>query len=300
MGTPPSPLPVLLGAITLDQIIGEPPVSVHPVVAIGWVADQVERIIMRPDEPLPLPVLRGGLGWIAGLSVCTTAGYMVAKAPRAVQAIALWTLFSHKMLVDEVSAVEEALDDDVQAGRDRVAMLVSRDTSALTPAQVRGAAIESLAENLSDSVTAPLFWWAIGGMPAASAYRWINTADARFGYRDSRWEYLGKVAARMDDLANVIPARLTGLILAQGWRLIAKARPDISATPSPNAGWPMAVMAHYLDARLEKVGVYTLNASGHEPAQGDIRKAVKRVQLGGAMIGVVTGALAYWRSRACR
>lgn len=297
MGTPSSPLPVLIGALALDATLGEPPLWAHPVVAIGWVGDQVETIILRPDEALPFPLMRGALGWASGLVVCTTAGILIARLPRPIQALALWTLFSHKMLVDEVQAVEDELDTSLEAGRTRVSWLVSRDTSTLDASQVRGAAIESLAENLSDSVTAPLFFWALGSMPAVAAYRWMNTADARFGYRTPRWEKLGKVAARMDDVANLIPARITGLCLAQSKQVLANALPEVHTTPSPNAGWPMAVMAHYLGTRLEKVGVYALNPKGRLPKPGDIPKAIAQVNRAHIAIGVLTGALALakWR-----
>lgn len=290
----PSPLPVLIGALVLDRAIGEPPLWAHPVMAIGWIADQVEMHIMRPGDPVRAPIVRGGLGWVVGLGACTGVGWVIRACPWPVQAVALWTLFSHRMLVDEVAKVETELADSLDAGRAQVAMLVSRPTAELDASQVRAAAIESLAENLSDSVTAPLLWWAVGGMPGVAAYRWMNTADARFGYRDERWEYLGKVAAHMDDLANLIPARITGLALARTPELIRKAMPEVRKTASPNAGWPMGAMAQYLGTKLQKVGVYTLNPEGRAPQAGDIPKAIRRVNsthliIAGLAAGVAAG-----------
>lgn len=296
----PAPLSVLIGALMLDRAIGEPPLWVHPVMAIGWVADQVETHIMCPGDPLPAPVFRGGVGWAVGLGVCTGMGWVVRACPWPVQAVALWTLFSHRMLVDEVAKVETELVKSLDTGRAQVAMLVSRPTAELDASQVRAAAIESLAENLSDSVTAPLLWWAFGGMPGVAAYRWMNTADARFGYRDDRWERLGKVAARMDDLANLVPARITGLAIACTPELILKTLPEIRKTASPNAGWPMGAMAQYLGTRLHKVGVYTLNPTGREPQAGDIPRAIRRVNrthliIAGLAAGVALLRRSLWR-----
>lgn len=291
----PAPLSVLIGALILDRTVGEPPLWAHPVMAIGWVADQVEGQILRPDDQLPAPMARGVLGWGLGLAVCVGAGTLIATTPRLVQALALWTLFSKEMLVDEVAKVETTLAHDIEAGRAQVAMLVSRPTGTLDASQVRAAAIESLAENLSDSVTAPLVWWALGGIPGVAAYRWMNTADARFGYRDARWERLGKVSARMDDVANLIPARITGLLIAGTPERIRRTLPEIHKTTSPNAGWPMGAMAQYLGVRLEKVGTYILNPQGRAPRAGDILRAIRRVNRTHVAIAALAGAIALVR-----
>lgn len=296
----PSPLPVLFGALLLDRTLGEPPLWAHPVMAIGWVADQVERTIMRPGVPARAQVVCGGIGWAIGLGACTSVGWAIRACPWPVQAMALWTLFSHRMLVDEVAKVETALDQSLEEGRAQVAMLVSRPTGALDASQVRAAAIESLAENLSDSVTAPLLWWAIGGMPGVAAYRWMNTADARFGYRDDRWEYLGKVAARMDDVANLVPARITGLALARTPALIRQTIGEAHKTASPNAGWPMGAMAHYLGTTLQKIGVYTLNPAGCPPRKGDIARAIRRVNSTHLLVAGLTAGVALVRRSAWR
>jgi adenosylcobinamide-phosphate synthase len=188
--------------------------------------------------------------------------------------VALWPLLSARMLVTEVLAVEAALREDCDAGRAALARIVSRETQDLTPAEVRGAAIESLAENLSDAVVAPLFWYVVAGLPGAALYRFANTADACWGYRTPRWRYAGRVAARADDVLNLVPARLTAALLstpAQARRLRAEAR----RTDSPNAGWPMAAMALRLDLRLSKRDHYVLNPSGADPSAGDVERAVR-------------------------
>ena len=145
--------------------------------------------------------------------------------------------------------------------------------------EVVGAAIESLAENLNDSVVAPLFWFAVAGLPGAALYRLANTADAMWGYRGMRegryWEWAGKWAAHADDVLSWLPARITALLLALaggGVRPRALAR-EARRTPSPNSGWPMAAMALVLDVRLTKPGVYQLHAQGRAPGAPDVARA---------------------------
>jgi adenosylcobinamide-phosphate synthase len=164
--------------------------------------------------------------------------------------------------------------------RKRLSWLCSRDASALTPSQLVAGVVESLAENLSDSFIAPLFWFLLGGVPAAVAYRVVNTLDAMIGYR-GRYEWLGKASARLDDLLNLIPARITAFFLLlggcfaggdslTGWRVLAA---DRAHTESPNAGWPMAAMAGLLGVVLEKPGHYRLGGAGRMPEAKDISRA---------------------------
>jgi adenosylcobinamide-phosphate synthase len=159
--------------------------------------------------------------------------------------------------------------------------LVSRNTSQLDESKVAAAAIESVAENASDGIIAPLFFFAIGGLPAALAYRFINTADSMIGYHDEEHEWLGKAPARLDDLLNFIPARLTGLfiILAapfcganmlQTWNTL---RRDSRQTASPNAGIPMSAMAGALGVELEKINHYTLGKGLRSPSPADLGRA---------------------------
>ena len=159
----------------------------------------------------------------------------------------------------------------------------------------REAAIETLAENLNDSVVAPLFWFAIAGLPGAAVYRFANTADAMWGYRNE-WEWAGKWAARADDLLSWIPARITGLLMlglrpALLIRLVIEAR----RTPSPNSGWPMAAMALRLKVRLAKPGVYSLNDGGDAPTSADLKAAEKLASqtlwISAAVLAVAAGAL---------
>ena len=184
------------------------------------------------------------------------------------------------MLHDEVLAVERALGESLDAGRAQLARLVSRDVSQLSPAQVRESAIESLAENLNDSVVAPLFWFALLGLPGAALFRFANTADAMWGYRGVRggrdWTWAGKWAARADDVLAWVPARITAALIALPAGTAAgpgRLPAEAARTPSPNGGWPMAAMALVLGVQLRKPGVYTLNPEGRSPEGADLLRA---------------------------
>ena len=203
----------------------------------------------------------------------------------ALVALLLKPLFAWRMLCDEVLAVEAALARSLPEGRERLARLVSRDVAQLDALQVRESAIESLAENLNDSVVAPLFWFALLGLPGAALYRFANTADAMWGYPGMRggryWQWAGKWAARADDVLSWLPARITALLLAltvRGLPLRTLAR-QARKTPSPNSGWPMAAMSMALGVRLAKPGVYVLNGKGRDAGPLDTRRAQKLVSL---------------------
>ena len=189
------------------------------------------------------------------------------------------------MLKNEVLAVEQALRPELggslAGGRARLSWLVSRDVSELSESQVRESAIESLAENLNDSVVAPLFWFVLLGLPGAALYRFANTADAMWGYRGiykgQNWEWAGKWAARADDVLSWLPARITGVLLwgaggGAGWTAL---RTEAARTPSPNSGWPMASMALALGVCLRKPGVYALNSGGRSPQAHDTARAIR-------------------------
>jgi adenosylcobinamide-phosphate synthase len=207
------------------------------------------------------------------------ADWLAVTVAAVLLALLLKPMLAWAMLQAEVLAVEGALSESLQAGRERLSWLVSRDTSALSEAQVRESAIESLAENLNDSVVAPIFWFVLLGLPGAVAYRFANTADAMWGYKGvykgQNWEWAGKWAARVDDVLNWLPARLTGLLLA--WTCGVKPSDlfrEALKTPSPNSGWPMAAMALALHIHLGKPGVYVLNPDGSEPRAEHTRQAV--------------------------
>jgi adenosylcobinamide-phosphate synthase len=217
--------------------------------------------------------------------------------------LALKPTFSVRRLLDEGRGVAGSLEaDHLDEARDRLRALVSRPAGSLSPGLVAAAAIESVAENLADSIAAPLLFYVLFGLPGAAAYRVVNTADAMFGYRGET-EWLGKPAARLDDLLNLLPSRLsalavTGAALISGGRAPALRawrtwRRDGGRTPSPNAGRPMAAMAGAVGRRLEKTGHYVLGDGLAEPGAEDVRAAIRLAGLAAALLAasaLVAGA----------
>lgn len=158
-----------------------------------------------------------------------------------------------KTLITEVKAVFEAVDRSVEEGRVQVGRIVGRDTSRLSPQEIRAAALETLAENLSDGVIAPMFWFAFLGLPGMMAYKMINTLDSMIGYKNDRYKDFGQVAARLDDVANYIPARLTAclmLLVSGNWNKRSFLQRFGRAHLSPNSGYPEAALAAILDCRF--------------------------------------------------
>ncbi|MGE0098306.1 MAG: adenosylcobinamide-phosphate synthase CbiB [Hydrogenophaga sp.] len=290
-------------ALVVDRCLGEPPMRWHPVVGMGrYLSFMGRHIAPEADAPVSGHVrafVSGALAWCLGaaLVVLLALGLTRLMATWAwwLQALAigclLKPLLAWRMLRDEVGAVESALVESLAAGRERLSWLVSRDVSQLDASQVRESAIESLAENLNDSVVAPLFWFAVAGLPGAALYRFANTADAMWGYRGERggrdWTWAGKWAARLDDALSWLPARLTGALLGllglrRGWRVWPS---HACRTPSPNSGWPMAAMALALDVRLAKPGVYVLHGDGRLAQPAD---TVRALQLAGRVVLLLT------------
>jgi adenosylcobinamide-phosphate synthase len=291
-------------AMLIDRWLGEPPRGLHPVVwmgrYLGWIGKRLTAC--RPGVAFTL----GMAAWLAGAAIVAVvyayARALVAECPwwLAVLATALLLkpLFALRMLLGEVNSVERALGASLESGRARLRGIVSRDTTRLDAGEVRESALESLAENLSDSVVAPLFWFALCGLPGVAVYRFANTADAMWGYR-GKWEWAGKFAARADDLLNLIPARITALALSLiggnrcRLRQILRRLPrEAARTPSPNSGWPMAALALSLGIRLRKPGVYALNEQGAAPTAADVAEALRRSQLVAWLLAVLAAVLA--------
>lgn len=290
----------LLVALAIDALWGEPPVRLHPVVwmgrALGACGARLAPAQERSHDYKTFWL--AALVWLAlAAMVCIVAWmlqwsllrYLPGWAAALALGVVLKPLLAWRMLRAEVLAVQAALVQSLAAGRERLSWLVSRDTAQLDAAQVRESAIETLAENLCDSVVAPLFWFALLGLPGAALYRLANTADAMWGYPGWRgagaerrhWQWAGKWAAHADDVLSWLPARLTAALLwlaglaGGGQRLaLAQLRRDASTTPSPNGGWPMGVMAQLLGVRLGKPGVYVLNPAGCAPQDGHVAQAV--------------------------
>lgn len=282
-------------ALAIDWRWGEPAATWHPVVWMGRYLHLTGRHI---KQLAPAAAFAGGaLAWVlgaaaVGLPAAWLQGWMlqqllqleIPQGPGAwfawlgvavLLALLLKPMLAWRMLQGEVLAVEAALQSSLAAGRERLARLVSRDVSQLSESEVRESAIESLAENLNDSVVAPIFWFVLFGLPGAAVYRFANTADAMWGYR-GEWEWAGKWAARADDVLSWLPARLTAALLwlVGGEFRWAGLRREAVQTPSPNSGWPMAAMALALGVCLRKPAVYTLNKAGRVPQAADTLMAV--------------------------
>ena len=276
-------------ALVIDAAFGEPPSRMHPVVGMGSLFSATSG--SRRASGKRGQRTEGAVGWALVVGASTIGALQAERPLRRMpfgsallaEASTLSTLISLRALREAVQGVHDALEaGDLADARTRAARdLVSRDTSDLGESEIAGAAIQSLAENLSDSVVAPLLAYAAGGLPAAAAYRAINTADAMWGYRTPELQYYGSTAARADDVANYVPARLTALLIAarapDRREALRIARRDHALAPSPNGGWPMAAMAGGLGVRLVKRGSYAFNAEAREPTAADIGRALKVV-----------------------
>ena len=264
----------------------------------------------RSKSPQP-PLLRGAfiafwqgtaylvLGCLLVVGLAWLFVYLLSFLPIWLKipllALLLKPLFSFRALLKAGDEVKQSLQrgDLPEARRFLSWHLVSRDTHELTESEVAGAAVESLAENLTDSVIAPLFYFALLGLPGAALYRFVNTADAVLGYRTEELESFGKAAARLDDLLNFIPARFAAALLYFALGL-SRHRPVRGLTtaltanlPSPNAGWTMGMVAGGLDVQLDKRGVYVLNAGGTPPKVEDISKT-QRLLIGATALGTLS------------
>ena len=280
----------LILALLLDAALGEPrwlwgrlP---HPAVLMGRVIDWADR---RFNDGTGRRTR--GAAMLAGLlAVALALGAALEALPTILPEVILGAiLLAQRSLADHVAAVAAALRSSLPEGRRAVAMIVGRDTGQMTEAEVARAAIESAAENLSDGVVAPAFWFAILGLPGLIAYKLVNTADSMIGYRTPRHEAFGWAAARLDDVLNWLPARLTAALIwatsgARGtWAEIAA---DARLHRSPNAGWPEAAMARALGVALAGPRSYDgrrqdfpwVNPAGRRHAgPSDIEAAVRRL-----------------------
>lgn len=248
-------LPLLTGWL-LDMVAGDPSRLPHPIVWFGNAIAFCERHFNKG---------RGRTVKGAVCAVTLIAGvYILAVwllhrlsawrwAEVAVQAILIYYCLAGTTLIREVRMVFRAVDESLEAGRRQVGRIVGRDTSGLTAQEIRTAALETLAENLSDGVVAPLFWYALLGVPGMLAYKMVNTLDSMIGYKTERYRQFGMVAARIDDAANFIPARLTALLMvmvAGKPRLLPFVCHFGGEHASPNSGYPEAALAGILDCRF--------------------------------------------------
>ncbi|MGM0371871.1 MAG: adenosylcobinamide-phosphate synthase CbiB [Halobacteriota archaeon] len=287
-------------ALLLDAVVGEPPESMHPVAwlgrAIGWL-----------DRPTEHPRLVGLLFalWLPLFAALVTAlpiwlldGHWLAGV---LAGGLLFTTVSLDMLCELTTTVIEATETDLDRARESIIGLVGRDTETLGPKALRSGAVESLAENLADGLLAPLLAFALGSLVslpvAVGAAAWVkavNTLDSMVGYRDRR---IGTASARLDDLVEWVPARLSALLIA-----LAAGQPGAVRTarawardpPSPNSGWPMATLAAALDVRLCKPETYDLNPAAELPSLGQARQGVRIVRRAGLLAFALAGVIAWF------
>lgn len=255
-------LPLLTGWL-LDLFLGDPQRLPHPVVGFGRAISFGEKRLNRGRNR----VLKGGLlavALIAAVYLLTVlllrlTSFLPSAVTIALQALLIFFCLSGTTLIREVRMVFEAVDRSLEEGRKQVSRIVGRDTSELSAQEVRTAALETLAENLSDGVIAPLFWYMVLGVPGMLAYKMVNTLDSMIGYRNERYGQFGRVAARLDDAANYIPARLTALlmIMAVGRLSLVKFIYKYgNQHASPNSGYPEAALAGILNCRFGGPHVY--------------------------------------------
>ena len=254
-------IPLLLGW-SADKILGDPARLPHPVVLFG-------KIIAKLEKGFNEGANRVAKGAFVAVSLILLT-YLITETllfvcgglrwlEIAVQAILIFYCLAGTTLAREVRMVFEAADRSLDEGRRQVARIVGRDTSELTDKEVRTAALETLAENLSDGVIAPLFWYALLGVPGMMAYKMVNTLDSMIGYRTARYKEFGRWAAKIDDVANYIPARLTAWLMLLGcgklnlWGFVGKFG---RAHASPNSGYPEAALAGILNCRFGGPHIY--------------------------------------------
>ena len=302
-----TPIPILVAA-TLEALVGEPPTRYHPVAWFGRLVAPLDREWDRPlvvgaFGALVLPLAAAG----AVAAVVALAGTRSALSAAVLAGLVLFLSTSLRRLLAAAGSVVTDTESDPDAARDGLLALAGRDASALSPGQLRSAAVESAAENLADGLVAPLSAFVlvtavaalVGGptLPlAAAAAAWVkgvNTLDSMLGYPDKR---VGTPAAVLDDAVMWLPARLSALVLAVALadlRSLARTREWLDGVPSPNSGWPMGVAAAGLAVCLEKPGVYALNPAADLPDATAARRGIRAVAVAGVLYyGLAALALA--------
>lgn len=305
---------MMLVALALDLALGWPNWLFarigHPVTWLGRLITGLEARLNRPG---PSRRLRG----VATALIVIAAAALPAEAVQAalpggwagllIGGVLAWPLVALRSMHDHVVAVARPLmAGDLGAARHAVSMIVGRDPAQLDQPGVARAALESLAENSSDGIIAPLFWGVVAGLPGIAAYKAINTLDSMIGHRTARYEEFGWASARIDDLANLAPARLSGLLFSlaagrdAGRALTVMAR-DARAHRSPNAGWPEAAMAGALGIRLSGPRVYGdrvapepwLNGTAPDPGPQDLARGLglyrRAMAIAAGLIALIAG-----------
>ncbi len=286
-------------SVLADAVAGDPEWFPHPVRLIGWCIGRGERALRRPGQSALAEFALGAAltgGVVAGTYAATSVslGLLRRRSPLLGEAADLllgWTCLAARNLRDEAACVVRALAaEDLPLARRRLARIVGRDTADLDASEISRAVVETVAESASDGVVAPLFYLAVGGAPLAMAYKAVNTLDSMIGNADARYFYFGKAAARLDDAANFLPARLTAAALVaaaaasgQGRVAFNTWQQDGGLHKSPNAGQPEAAMSGALQVRLgggnhyagEWIAAAAIGGDYPPPAAADARRSVR-------------------------
>jgi adenosylcobinamide-phosphate synthase len=277
-------------AYAADLLLGDPSWLPHPVRIIGYAASASEKVCRRLGNSKPVML---ALGFLVALVIPVGAAFATRLLLKEISRISPWAGWVATVCVAYTTLSVRSLDgaarvviDHLKRGdlvwaRAALAMIVGRDTQTLDEPEIVRAAVETVAENTSDGVVAPLFYLAIGGVPAAIAYKAINTLDSMFGYKNERYLYFGRASARLDDVANYLPARFTAILvvvsalfLGLSWKKAIKiVRRDARSQPSPNAGFPEAAFAGALGVRLGGTNSYGGRVS-HKAHLGDAEQAL--------------------------
>jgi adenosylcobinamide-phosphate synthase len=269
----------------LDLAAGDPEWFPHPVRAMGTAVSAGERLLLRDTDSAERSFVKGALLTVGITFASWKLTRWAIRKSAMLDVVLAWTTLAFRNLLEEASAVVRALDkSDIALARMRLARIVGRDTDCLDESEIARAVIETLAESACDGVVAPLMWLAIGGTPAAMAYKAVNTLDSMIGHTETPYTYFGRAAARLDDAANWVPARLTALCIVaaapSAWRVW---RRDGDKHLSPNAGQCEAAMAGALGVRLGGLNYYggtpvqgaVLGGGARSPERQDARNAIR-------------------------
>jgi adenosylcobinamide-phosphate synthase len=271
---------IFIIGILIDVILGEPPVYLHPVVWMGRITEKLkDKLGKRKISGIILTFIILLIFIIPVLFI----DFLPCLLKIILSSFLFSVTFSIRFFFQAVIKAKDELESDIVKARLHISNLVSRDTSKLNRGQLTSAVIESLTENITDSIISPMIFFLVFGLPGAMGYRVVNTLDAMVGYKDEQNRSIGWFPAKTDDLLNYIPARITGFlivvaafILGMDWRRSLKVMlRDGRLTPSPNSGYPMAAAAGALKIRLEKPGVYIIGDENNEPRTSAIADALK-------------------------
>lgn len=313
---------VMATAYLFDWIAGDPEWFPHPVRLIGKGVEEGERILRRPGQAPAVELAAGGVltfSLVAAVYMGTVkAVTWIHRRGRVLgfvtETLLAWTCLASRSLHDEASSVVESLEaGDIVLARQRLARIVGRDTQHLDAHEISRAVIETVAESCSDGVIAPLFYMAVGGVPLAMAYKTINTLDSMIGHADERYFYFGKVAARLDDIANFLPSRLTALGITAAAAVVEGASSttaldtwlgDGMKHKSPNAGQPESAMSGALQVRLGGKNFYKgesaeaplMGVRFSRPSKQQIERAIQ-IAAAVSVLGAVTALLLRRRTR---